>query len=240
MIDPGITQLSAKVENRSLATLNIDVIADLACPWCLLGKRRLDRALEAVHGPSLVSWYPFQINPDMPPEGMGFEEYLTKKFGDLKDVQPGLDKLVDSGHAHDVRFRFDRIDRVPNTLDAHRLLQLAAREDASGSELAELILRGFFEDGHDIGDRDVLVSLGEAAGLPRRAIVSVLEDDASRQVVLGQEAQVRKSGVLGVPNFLVNKRLFVTGAQATETLVNVFDRAMFGKDSDQPVSPVVH
>lgn len=240
MIDPRIANLNPDTDSQSLATLSIDVIADLACPWCLLGKRRLDSALEAVRGPSVVTWYPFQVNPDIPAEGMGFEEYLVTKFGSLDDVQPGLEQLIDTGRQHGVQFRFDRIDRVPNTVDAHRVLQLAVRERADGSELAEHILRSFFEDGHDIGDREVLVTLGEDMGLTGRDIRTVLEDDASRQIVLGQEAQVRKSGVLGVPDFLVNKRLFVTGAQTTETLVGVFDQAMFGSDSDQPVSPIVH
>lgn len=240
MIESNTTNLHHSPDSQSLATLSIDVIADLACPWCLLGKRRLDAALDAVKGPSVINWYPFQINPDMPTEGMGFEEYLTTKFGSAQDVQPGLERLIDTGRDYGIAFRFDRIDRVPNTVDAHRLLQLATREEAGVSELAERILRGFFEAGDDIGDRDVLTSLGAEVGLTRRDVRTVLEDEASRQIVLGQEAQVRKSGVQGVPNFLVNKRLFVTGAQSTDTLVNVFDRAMFGEDSDQPVSPVVH
>ncbi len=240
MIDPGITNLSPSADGRSLATLEIDVIADLACPWCLLGKRRLDLALHAVLGPSLVRWYPFQLNPEMPATGMGLEAYLKGKFGDMKTVQPGLDRLIEAGRDYGIHFRFDRINRVPNTLDAHRLLQLAAREEAPTSELAETIMRGFFENGDDIGDPSVLESHGKSVGLPVADIKAILDDESSRDIVLGQEAHVRKSGVTGVPNFLVNKRLFVSGAQPTDVLLGVFDRAMFGEESDQPASEVLH
>ena len=240
MIDPGITNLTNRSDALSHAALQVDVIADVICPWCFLGKRRLDDALAAVHGPSVVSWYPFQLNPSMPVGGVGFDEYLATRFGDASAVQPALDHLIETGREHGVNFRFDRIRTVPNTLDAHRLMQLADRHQRDTSALAEYLMQGFFEDGQDTGDRDVLVALGERVGLRSRVIHETLEDETSRQIVLSQEAQVRKGGVTGVPNFLVNKRLFVTGAQSTEILVNVFDRAMFGEESDQPASEVVH
>lgn len=240
MIDPGLTTLSRSSDSQSLATLRVDVIADLICPWCYLGKRRLDDALAAVHGPSAVSWYPFQLNPTMPAEGMDFDEYLASKFGDASVVQPGLDHLIHAGRREGIHFRFDRIKRVPNTLDAHRVMQLAERRGRDTSQLADNIMQRFFEDGEDISDRDVLVSQGEISGLKPAEIHKILEDESSRQMVISQEAQVRKGGVTGVPDFLINKRLFVTGAQSTEVLVNVFDRAMFGEESEQPVSTVIH
>ena len=240
MIDPGIANLARTGDSASLATLEVDVIADLICPWCYLGKRRLDHALGAVHGPSVVSWYPFQLNPDMPAEGMGFDRYLTQKFGNAELVRPGLAQLTEAGEAAGIQFRFDRIARVPNTLDAHRLMQLAERQGRDASRLAEGIMRSFFEAGMDISDRGVLEAVGQDAGIAVEAIRKTLDDEASRQIVLNQEAQVRKGGVTGVPDFLINKRLFVTGAQSTEILVNVFDRAMFGEESEQPVSPVIH
>ena len=240
MIDPGIVNLSNRSDSASLATLSVDVIADLVCPWCYIGKRRLDDALAAVHGPSMVSWYPFQLNPEMPATGMGFDEYLASKFGSADVVRPGLEQLIAMGQAEGIRFRFDRIERVPNTLDAHRVLQLAERRGKDSSRLAERLMHGFFEEGQDLSDRDLLVHLGEGSGLRAAEIYQTLEDDTARQIVLSQEAQVRKSGVTGVPDFLVNKRLFVTGAQSTDVLVNVFDRAMFGEESEQPVSAIVH
>jgi predicted DsbA family dithiol-disulfide isomerase len=240
MIDPGIVNLASRGDSSSMATLRVDVISDLICPWCYLGKRRLDDALASVHGPSQVSWFPFQLNPEMPETGMDFDAYLSARFGSADTVRPGIDRLLAAGQKEGIRFRFDRIKRVPNTLNAHRVLQLSEREGTDTSQLAERLMQGFFEDGQDISDRNVLVHLGEDSGLRAADIHQTLADDTSLQIVLSQEAQVRKSGVTGVPDFLINKRLFVTGAQETEVLVSVFDRAMFGEESEQPVSAIVH
>jgi predicted DsbA family dithiol-disulfide isomerase len=239
MIDTAIANPEGG-DRTSPATLTVDVIADLVCPWSYLGKRRLDEALTRVLGPVLVSWYPFQLNPDMPTGGMDFDEYLRTKFGEREMVEPGLQRLEAIGRDAGIDFRFDRIRRVPNTLDAHRLMKLAEERGADATRLAESILRAFFTEGQDVSDRDVLAALGARAGLTVADINRGLEDDLSRQIVLSQEAQVRTGGVSGVPDFLINKRLFVMGAQSTETLVGVFDRAMFGAESDLDVSPTVH
>ena len=240
MIGPGIAKISSDEFLRSPATLQVDVIADLICPWCYLGKKRLDDALSAVHGPNIVTWFPFQLNPAMPAEGMAFEEYLASKFGDPEKLAPGIEELIAAGKAEGISFRFDRISHVPNTLNAHRLMNIAEMKGADTSSLAEQILAAFFTHGLDISDRDVLVEAGESVGLGRSVILCTLENDQSKNVVLSQEAQVRQSGVTGVPDFLVNKRLFVVGAQRTENLVNVFDRVMFGEESGIPVSETVH
>ena len=240
MISPGLATLLDRDKAGSPATLQVDVIADLICPWCYLGKRRLDDALSAVHGPSLVSWYPFQINPAMPSSGMSLDEYLDKRFGSAEKLQPAMDEITRMGKTAGINFNFDKLERIPNTLDAHRLMKLAETEQISTSDLAENILRGFFESGLDIADRDVLIDIGSDSGLSPTEITEMLDNDLSRRVVLSQEAQVRQSGVTGVPDFLINKRLFAIGAQSTESLVNIFDRAMFGEESDLPVSPIVH
>jgi predicted DsbA family dithiol-disulfide isomerase len=222
------------------ATLQVDVIADLICPWSYLGKRRLDDALAAVRGPSVVTWYPFQINPTMPAAGQPFDEYLASKFGDPEKLRPAMADLTAAGLAEGVDFRFDKLKVVPNTLDAHRLMKLGETEHADISVLAENIFRGFFQDGFDIADRDVLIEIGAKSGLNPRDINKTLDDDQSRRIVISQEAQVRQSGVTGVPDFLVNKRLFVVGAQSTANLVGVFDRVMFGAESDLAVSNTIH
>jgi len=240
MIGPGIAKISPDEMQRSVATLQVDVIADLACPWSFLGKKRLDDALAAVHGPSVVTWYPFQINPAMPEKGIPLEEYIAQRFGDPAKLQPAIDELVRTGKEQGIDFHFDRITRVPNTLNAHRLMNMAEQHGANTSVLAEKILNGFFSEGLDISDHDVLADLGATVGLGNNEIRTTLSDLRSKDIVLSQEAQVRQSGVTGVPDFLINKRLFVMGAQRTENLVSVFDRVMFGADSDLPVSPVIH
>jgi predicted DsbA family dithiol-disulfide isomerase len=227
-------------DKSSPATLQVDVIADLICPWCYLGKRRLDAAMSAVHGPSLIGWYPFQINPTMPRSGMPFAEYLEKRFASPLELQSAMDELKLIGEVEGIQFDFERLARVPNTLDAHRLMKLAETEKIDTTALAESILSAFFEKSLDIGDRDVLIELGNGCGLSRTEISETLDNDTSRQIVLAQEAEVRQSGVSGVPNFLINKRLLAIGAQSTEKLVGVFDRAMFGEESDLSISPIVH
>lgn len=240
MIGRDIVKISSDDLLRSPATLQVDVIADFICPWCYLGKKRLDTALESVHGPSVVTWYPFQLNPEMPPGGMPFDEYLKSRFGDPAKLQPGLDELVAVGRNEGIDFRFDLISQIPNSLNAHRLINLAGLQGADAHELAEQIFAGFFGRGLDIADPDVLAELGRAVGLARSEVLRGLEDDRLKSLVLSQEAQVRQSGVVSVPDFLVNKRLFVMGAQLAENLVTVFDRAMFGEDSEIPVSATVH
>lgn len=240
MISSGLTNLLDADYAGSPATLQVDIIADLICPWCYLGKRRLDEALEAVRGPSKVTWYPFQINPDMPLSGMSLDEYLEKKFGNIEALQPAMDELKKLGKTEGINFNFDKLQRVPNSLDAHRLMKLAETEEVSALDLAENILHGFFEDGLDIADRDVLIDIGGDSGLSASHINKTLDSDDSRRIVLSQEAHVRQSGVTGVPDFLINKRLFVVGAQSTENFIKIFDRAMFGQESEQPVSQIVH
>ncbi len=240
MISSSLVNLTGSTDGLSTATLQVDVIADLICPWCYLGKRRLDDALAAVHGPSQVTWHPFQLNPTMPASGMEFEEYLRTKFGDPEKVRAGLEILSAAGAQEGINFRFDRLTRVPNTLDAHRLLQLAQTSGCDTSALAEAILQAFFEYGRDISDLGVLAQLGGSFGLDTTAMREALEDDASRLSILAQESQVRQNGVTGVPDFLVNRRLFVIGAQPTESLVKTFDRVMFGEESDLEVSTTIH
>lgn len=240
MMHPDLISNSTRSNAIATATLRVDMIADLVCPWCYLGKRRLDAALNAVHGPRVLRWLPYQINPAIPDSGMVFEEYLSSKFGNPAAIQPRLDSLTAEGAAEGIRFRFDLIRRVPNTLAAHRLLSHAGTEGADVASVTEGLLSGFFEEGLDIGRHDVLMDIGSNHGLKRPDIARCLQDDALRLHLQEQEAEVRRGGVSGVPNFLINDRLFVIGAQPTPVLVDAFDRAMFGEDSDQPVSDSLH
>ena len=222
------------------AALHVEVIADLVCPFCYIGKRRLDQAMQAVQGPSDVSWFPYQLNPDMPEDGMMLEDYLSMRFGSQANVQPILDQIAADARREDIDFRFDRIGRVPNTLRAHQLMYLAESQRKDQSALAEELMTAFFQRGEDIGDPDTLVALGGRHGLSPDDIDRVLNEDDSRQIVLSREAQVRSSGIAGVPGYLLNRRLLVIGAQNKDALVNAFDRAMFGEGNDAIVSPALH
>ena len=222
------------------AALYVEVIADLVCPFCYIGKRRLDQAMHAVRGPSDVSWYPYQLNPDMPEDGMSLEEYLSMRFGSAANVQPVLDQLAADARDENIELRFDRIERVPNTLRAHQLMYLAETQQKDQSALAEELMTAFFRRGEDIGDPEILIELATRHGLAADDSARVIDDDSARQLVLSREAQVRSSGIAGVPGFLLNRRLLVIGAQDKDTLVNAFDRAMFGEGNDAIVSPALH
>ncbi len=240
-----MSQIQSNIIQRSnratlQAALHVEVIADLACPFCYLGKRRLDSALEAVQGPQDVAWYPWELNPEMPAGGQPFDDYLASRFGSAEAVQPVLEGLASEGRHEGIDFRFDRIERVPNTLKAHRLMFLAETEGKDQTALAEDLMSGFFTRGLDIGDDDVLVEIASHHGLQAAEVKTALVDETAKQVVLTREAQVRSSGLAGVPGFLLNRRLFVVGAQDADNLVNAFDRAMFGEGTDQLLSPAVH
>jgi predicted DsbA family dithiol-disulfide isomerase len=222
------------------AMLHVEVIADFVCPFSFLGKRRLDRALEAVQGPAQRSWYPFQLNPEMPPEGLPFEQYLQMRFGGRDNIEPVLEHLVDEGRADGIRFDFDRIRHVPSTLPAHQVMQAVEGRGEDTTALAEGLMSAFFEQGLNIGEQDVLVELAAAAGLGADETRHAIGSDLLRQAVVTREAQVRSSGLNAAPGFLLNRRLLVVGAQPTDKLVNAFDRAMFGEGTDALVSPALH
>ncbi|HEX9851564.1 MAG TPA: DsbA family oxidoreductase [Woeseiaceae bacterium] len=240
MIRTSPEKMPAGTDDRYTATLQVEVIADMICPWCYLGKRRLADALAAVRGPSQVRWVPFQLNPAMPEDGMPLEDYLRERFGDPAALEPALAELTRRGLAEGIRFRFDRIARIPNTLNAHRLLRLTEVSGMDTFAVAEDLLKGFFEEGLDIADQDVLAEIGKRQGMTAADVFETLGDDNARELVLSHEAQLRQSGVSGVPDFLVNRRLLVVGAQSTATLIDAFDRAMFGDESNYPVSATLH
>lgn len=231
-----------RTDDRVAATaaLHVEVIADLICPFCYLGKRRLDEAMHAVQGPSEVSWYPYQLNPDMPQDGMAFDDYLAMRFGNAANIRPVLETLVAEGRREAIDFHFDALTHVPNTLPAHQLMHLAEVEGKDQSALAEDLMAAYFERGANIGATDTLVSIAANHGLGADAVRQAIADDQVRQIVLSREAQVRSSGMSGVPGYLLNRRLLVVGAQDKDALINAFDRAMFGEGSDEIVSPAIH
>ncbi len=222
------------------ATLSVEVIADLVCPFCFIGKRRLDEALKAVEGPSAVSWYPYQLNPDIPAAGLSFDEYVTARFGSPGNIEPVLKFLASEGLDVGIEFRFDRLRHVPNTLPVHQVLQRAELRGFDQSALADDLLSAFFEHGRNIGEEVELIDIASRHGMTAAETSEAIHSDQLRQVVLSREAQVRSSGLAGVPGFLVNRRLLVVGAQGTDNMINAFDRAMFGEGTDQIESPALH
>ena len=222
------------------ASLHVEVIADLVCPICYVGKRRFDEALKAVQGPSEICWYPYQNNPDIPAGGLPFYEYLAKRFDSPANVEPVLEHLRQEGESVGIKFRFDKIRHVPNTLVAHQLMQLAATLGKDQLALAEDLFAAFFERGINIGEVEALIPIAGRHGISAADVANAATSEQLQQIVIAREGQVRGSGLAGAPGFLLNRRLLVVGAQKKETIVNAFDHAMFGEGSDTLVSPTLH
>jgi len=222
------------------ASLHVEVIADLVCPFCFIGKREFDKALKAVKGPSDVSWYPYQLNPEIPAEGQPFDVYLKSRFGGPANADPVLEKLQAGGKEAGIEFRFDKLRHVPNTLPVHQVMQLAETLGIDQSALAEDLMSAFFEEGRNIGEKGELIDIAGTHGIAAEDVAKAIDNEKLKQLVLTREGQVRSSGLVGVPGFLVNRRLLLVGAQDADTIVNVFDRAMFGEGTDSLESPALH
>jgi predicted DsbA family dithiol-disulfide isomerase len=221
--------------------IKVDVVSDVVSPWCFVGMRRLEQALARFEGASEpeISWKPFEINPALPPEGVAVDEYLKAVFGTAAAGRAALDELASEGERDGIRFAFDRVSSVPNTLDAHRLI-LLAEEAGAGRKMADRLFKGFFEEGRDIGRREVLAELAEDVGLCRRSVREQLSGDRFRTVVRAMEARVRGAGLSGVPSIIVNKRVAVMGVQDPDTIVSAIDQALFHSLSSPEEGQVIH
>ncbi len=221
--------------------LTIDVVSDLVSPWCYLAIGRLERALAALQGASvpLVRWQPFEINPAISSAGMDVDKYLSSVFGSSDVARQVLDTVASEGEAEGIRFDFDKVTTVPNTLAAHRLILLAEEEDR-GEEMTEALFRGFFEEGRDIGDLDTLASLASGIGLDEASTGAYLASDRNRDIVRTREAEARGAGLNGVPSIVINGRLAIVGVQDPETILAAIDQALFQGLPESPESAVVH
>jgi len=203
-------------------SLIIDIVSDVVCPWCFIGKRRLEAALElyrqrdSLARPPQVAYHPFELNPDLPREGIPRAEYIAKKFG--ARGYSAKDRLADIGAQLNIPFDFDRIARQPNTLPAHMLIEWARRRGVQGA-VKEALMKAFFVDGRDLSDAATLVDIAAGAGLERKEAEACLADEALRRAVADEEEKARQMGVHGVPFFVFNGRLAVEGAQPPEVLV---------------------
>lgn len=210
----------------------IDVVSDVVCPWCYIGKRRLAAALARLDGAwrdvdFQVSWHPFQLNPDLPAEGVDRQRYVEDKFGGPARAAELYARVRAAGESAGIHFDFDRIARQPNTLDAHRLIAWAQQRGPADT-LVETLFRAHFIEGQFLGDRATLAGLAGDAGLDANAARAVLDSVAGSDEVRAQDARVRELGVTGVPFFIFDSRVAVSGAQEAQALAEVIDEALRG------------
>jgi predicted DsbA family dithiol-disulfide isomerase len=197
----------------------IEIYSDVICPWCYVGKRRLEAALElaGLQATVEVRWRPFELNPTMPGRGMDRKTYLEAKFGNPQAVESMLEHVREAGRQSGIAFAFDRIPRTPNTFDAHRLIWWAAEQKRQDA-VVESLFKGYFEEGADLSDRNVLLDLGIRAGLDREQSRHRLESEASEAAVRVEEQRGLRLGIRAVPYFLIGDGPGLSGAQPPQTL----------------------
>jgi predicted DsbA family dithiol-disulfide isomerase len=205
--------------------MHIDVVADVICPWCFIGKRRLERALAL--RPDLtatLSWRAFELNPDLPSDGIPRELYLSAKLGSSRAAERLNAAVSAAGRAEGIEFAFERIRRTPNTLRAHRLIHLAGDKGRAGS-VVEALFRAYFLDGLDIGEIDTLAKLAARAGLDKAETLQYLMGDAGTPEVRAEEHRARRLGIRAVPYFVLERGYAISGAQEPEMFLPMFDIA---------------
>ena len=212
--------------NQSKAGLLIEIYSDVVCPWCYIGKRRLERALEAVpaRNPAQVIWRPFELNPTMPRSGLGRQVYLEAKFGGPHQMKAMQDRVAAAATSEGLDFAFDRIERTPNTFKAHRLIWLAQREDRQ-DDMVESLFYGYFNQGLDIGADDTLVAIAIEAGLDGDRVSRHLQIEEGIDAVRQEETRGHQLGIRGVPHFILNGKKMLSGAQPVETFVSEIEQA---------------
>ena len=214
--------------------IHIDIVSDTVCPWCYIGKRRLEKALSlrpniAFH----LGWRPFQLNPDMPRDGMTRDQYLSVKFGGPSRAQRVYEHVGAAGLDEGLEFNFNAIARQPNTFDSHRLIRWASAAHVQ-DRVVEALFAGYFMRGKDIGERSVLIEIAGDCGMDRDLVKHLFERDADRDLVMAEEGVSRRMGIAGVPCFIVDRKYAVSGAQDASVLTQVFDLAL----KDQSGAPI--
>jgi predicted DsbA family dithiol-disulfide isomerase len=214
----------------SQSTLAIDVLSDVVCPWCFVGKRRLEAALATLAAKRrdvhpVVSWHPFELNPDMPREGADRRAYMESKFGGRERVAGAHERLAAIGAQVGIDFRFDAIVRQPRTFDAHRLVAWAQTQ-RDAAPLVERLFAAFFTEARDVGDRGELARIAAEAGFDTAAATAMLDGDAHSETVRSIETRARELGVSGVPFFIFNGRVAVSGAHEPATLVGAIEQSL--------------
>jgi predicted DsbA family dithiol-disulfide isomerase len=209
----------------NLAPLTIDVVSDVVCPWCYLGKYRLEAALRLIPEiPVAVIWRPFQLDPSVPPEGMDRKAYMIGKFGSLDAIAPAHERLTAMGREVGIDYRFDDMERAANTLDAHRLIRWAAAEGKQ-TDVVERLFRANFTEVRDIGNPDVLADIAGEAGMDRAIVAKRLASDEDKASVREEIDEAQRIGVTGVPCFIIDRKYAIAGAHPAEAIADAIRKA---------------
>ena len=216
--------------------MHVAIVSDTICPWCYIGKRRFERAHAGRPADLAVEWRPFQLNPDMPAEGVDRMRYLVSKFGSEERVAEIFTAIEEAGESEGIQFVFDRIVRTPNTVDSHRLIEYAGARDVQDGVVESLFHR-YFEQGEDIGDHGVLTAAGVDGGLDEGELRRYLEGSDGVEDVRKESEAASRAGISGVPCFIFEGRYAVSGAQTPDVFERVFELAAAAKSETPADSP---
>jgi len=198
-----------------MKTVNLDIVSDVMCPWCYIGKRRLEKALQNIDNIDVtIRWRPYQLDATLPAEGKDRREYLETKFGGPERANEIYASIEAAGRGEDINFDFNAIKVSPNTMDAHRLIRWSANESEEvQNKLVETLFRIFFIEGANIGRHDVLIKAAEEAGMDVSIVAALLATDQDKDAVSEEIATAQSMGVTGVPCFIIDNKYAVMGAQ---------------------------
>jgi predicted DsbA family dithiol-disulfide isomerase len=205
----------------------IDVISDAICPWCYIGKRQFERAMPILAQEGLhfsVMWHPFQLNPDMPAEGVDRKSYRETKFGGPEKAKAIDERITETAATVGLEFHLEKLTRTPNTVNAHRLIRYAAQQGVQDA-VVEALFKGYFCEGTDIGDAEILAGIGGTGGLDPDAVFKMLKSDEGHREVLAGDQMARNAGIQGVPSFAMNGHVLFSGAQPAEEMAKAFSHA---------------
>lgn len=212
--------------------MHIDIISDVVCPWCFIGKRRLEKALALRSEIAAeITWRPFQLNPDMPEEGMARADYIAAKFGDSGHSRRIHQTITEAGASVGIDFALDRIKRSPNTRNAHRLIRFASAR-GSADAVVERLFRGYFLEGRDVGDIATLATIAAEAGIGSDEARAFLESNEERAEIIAEDRNARRLGINAVPCFIFAGQYAVSGAQEPEFFLPVFDLVQNGAPAE--------
>jgi predicted DsbA family dithiol-disulfide isomerase len=209
---------------KPLTPVTIDVVSDVVCPWCFIGKRRLEKALALKPDiPVEVRYHPYFLNPWVPREGMSRDDYLTTKFGSPERYQGIAGRVAAAAAAEGLTYAVDKMKRQPNTLDCHRLI-LWAQSSGKAAQMKQRLMDLYFTDGADLSDREVLVRAAADIGMDAAQTRDMLASDADVQRVENEANAAKDAGIDGVPTFILGGVAAVSGAQSPEVLANAIEQ----------------
>ena len=204
--------------------IELDIFSDTVCPWCYIGKKRLEKAISNHKDTKFKqTWRPFQLNPGMPPDGMDRQEYLISKFGSSDAAKTVYENIYEEGIKEGINFNFDIIQVTPNSFNSHRLLALAYKVDIQEKVLDDLF-ESYFLHGKDIGDPSILLQTAIKHNIDAEEFKSYLSDQENIEPLANEEIQAKKMGINSVPTFIVNKQIVINGAQTSENFELIFEK----------------